>query len=129
MEDNPRNNIGCGFIILIPALIVWGVVATQHLEQEGWVVWAIVLTSILGSIGLMIILVNGLVLAFGEKSGMRVAAIIGGTLLLLLGAVSPFFSSMSFIMLIPFIPIPYVGNVFLVIVGIAALFWGARGKW
>lgn len=65
MEDSPKSNIGCGLIVLIPGLIVWGIIATLHLEQEGWVVWAIVLTSILGVIGLIIIVVNGLILAFG----------------------------------------------------------------
>ena len=129
MEDSPKSNIGCGFVALIPALIVLTIALVLHHEQKDWFIWAIILTGMLAIYGIGVIVVNGLVLAFGERSGMRVTAIIGGTLALLLGAVSPFFLPMSFIMLIPFIPIPYVGNVFLVIVGIVALFWGARGKW
>ena len=52
----------------------------------------------------------------------RKGELIAGIVLIFFGVVSPFIWPLHFTMLIPFIPIPYAGNVFLAIAGIAFIY-------
>lgn len=52
-----------------------------------------------------------------------IAKIAGGAVALLLGAVTPFISPGSFWIVFP-LPIPFLGNLFLIIIGIGVIIWG-----
>lgn len=126
IEDNPKDNIGCGFIVLLVALIPLGISFGLLNGKDGFY-WAFVPAMMLAFFGFMIIVANGFVFALGEKSATTIGKIVFGLLFLFLGIGTPLIWPGSFwVMVIPFIPLPYLGNVFLVLAGVGLLIWVLR---
>jgi len=63
-----------------------------------------------------------------SKYKARILNVTLGLVFLFFGAVTPFIWPVYFVLAIPFIPIPYVGNLFLCIMGIAGIYFGIRGE-
>jgi ribosomal protein L37AE/L43A len=63
-----------------------------------------------------------------SKYKSRIIYVTIGLVLLFIGVVTPFIWPVYFILAIPFIPVPYIGNVFLIIIGLTSIYMGLRGE-
>jgi len=132
-ERGDKGGIGCvlaSFITLVTsvAILYYG---TQQ-EAPSWLSSNFILCLILifAAVGSLITLIVNIFIS-GNAFVKRTIAVILGISLFVIGAVLPFFMPAIFILRIGFIPIPipYLGNLLLVGVSVAFLYYGIRGKW
>jgi hypothetical protein len=130
-QDDKKKGVGCGLASFI-TLVISGAVIYYGVQQGwngNWSFWVFGLLLFIGVGSLISLIAN--IFIYGNTLLKRTIAIILGVLAFTVGAVLPFFIPAVFILRINLfpIPIPYLGNLFLVGLSVALLYYGIRGEW